>query len=134
MSAPLTAAPISREEKICIDSATNGMEGVRQSEKSPKGVNAHEMLWVLQQHIPRALMGAKLIDVAESLNDLAYLYQIQGHYQEAETYYLKSLNMAKSAISHYTPDKSPWNDTLQTNNPTRSPAVRECLNRIKDSE
>ena len=48
---------------------------------------------------------------------------------------LNSLNFSKSAISHYMPDQDmQWNERDQCGNPTRSKAVKSCLDRVGEME
>ncbi|WP_139240833.1 tetratricopeptide repeat protein, partial [Geitlerinema sp. PCC 9228] len=52
----------------------------------------------------KRLLGEPHPDVASSLNNLAFLYQSQGRYEEAEPLYRQALEMFKRLLGEQHPD------------------------------
>jgi tetratricopeptide (TPR) repeat protein len=52
----------------------------------------------------KRLLGDNHPDVASSLNNLAYLYESQGRYTEAEPLYLQALAIAEQALGENHPN------------------------------
>jgi tetratricopeptide (TPR) repeat protein/DNA-binding XRE family transcriptional regulator len=48
--------------------------------------------------IRRLVLGTEHIDIAESLNELAMLYRMQGRYNEARTFYLQALHIRQQQL------------------------------------
>jgi tetratricopeptide (TPR) repeat protein len=63
-----------------------------------------EPLYLEALDLRKQLLGDNHPDVAQSLNNLAYLYQSQGRYPEAEPLYLQALAIAEQALGENHPN------------------------------
>jgi tetratricopeptide (TPR) repeat protein len=72
-----------------------------------------EPLYLEALDLYKQLLGDNHPDVAQSLNNLAYLYDSQGRYTEAEPLFLEAINIATQALGENHPNTIIFRKNLQ---------------------
>nr|NCR96576.1 tetratricopeptide repeat protein [Microcystis aeruginosa L311-01] len=81
-----------------------------------------EPLYLEALDLRKQLLGDNHPDVAQSLNNLAYLYQSQGRYKEAEPLYREAIKIATQVLG----DNHPDSQTIMENYKTMLSQLRQA--------